>query len=100
LKIALLARIPQSAPSGKNRSSVIVVIRRPLRHRIGIFPAYTNPARFIGMAQSGNTLMHTELAEYGRVRFHIDPNALYDRQLVFDYGIDPDLATPRGRYEA
>ena len=38
--------------------------------------------------------------EYGPVRFHSDPNALYDRHLLFDYAIDPDLATPRERYEA
>jgi glycogen phosphorylase len=44
--------------------------------------------------------MHPDLAEYGPVRFRGDPNALYDRHLVFDYAIDPDLATPRERYEA
>ena len=44
--------------------------------------------------------MHPDLAEYGPVSFHGDPNALYDRHLVFDYAIDPDLATPRERYEA
>jgi starch phosphorylase len=44
--------------------------------------------------------MHPDLAEYGPVRFHSDPNSLYDRHLVFDYAIDPDLATPRERYEA
>ena len=44
--------------------------------------------------------MHPDLAEYGPVRFHSDPNALYDRHLLFDYAIDPDLATPRERYEA
>jgi starch phosphorylase len=44
--------------------------------------------------------MHPDLAEYGDVQFHGDPNALYDRHLVFDYAIDPDLATPRERYEA
>ena len=44
--------------------------------------------------------MHPDLLEYGPVRFHGDPNALYDRHLVFDYAIDPDLATPRERYEA
>ena len=44
--------------------------------------------------------MHPDLAEYGPVHFHGDPNALYDRHLVFDYAIDPDLATPRERYEA
>src|SRR5262249_61594015 len=44
--------------------------------------------------------MHPDLVEYGPVRFHSDPNALYDRHLVFDYAIDPDLATPRERYEA
>jgi starch phosphorylase len=44
--------------------------------------------------------MHPDLAEYGPVRFHSDPNALYDRHLVFDYAIDPDLASPRERYEA
>jgi starch phosphorylase len=44
--------------------------------------------------------MHPDLAEYGDVQFHGDPNALYDRHLVFDYAIDPDLATHRERYEA
>ena len=44
--------------------------------------------------------MHPDLAEYGPVRFHSDPNALYDRHLLFDYAIDPELATPRERYEA
>ena len=44
--------------------------------------------------------MHADLMEYGPVRFHSDPNSLYDRHLVFDYAIDPDLATPRERYEA
>src|SRR5271165_338672 len=44
--------------------------------------------------------MHPDLAEYGPVQFHGDPNALYDRHLLFDYAIDPDLATPRERYEA
>lgn len=44
--------------------------------------------------------MHPDLVEYGPVRFSGDPNALYDRHLVFDYAIDPDLATPRERYEA
>jgi glycogen phosphorylase len=44
--------------------------------------------------------MHPDLAEYGPVRFHSDPNALYERHLLFDYAIDPDLATPRERYEA
>jgi starch phosphorylase len=44
--------------------------------------------------------MHPDLAEYGPVRFHSDPNALYERHLVFDYAIDPDFATPRERYEA
>jgi starch phosphorylase len=44
--------------------------------------------------------MHPDLAEYGPIHFQGDPNALYDRHLVFDYAIDPDLATPRERYEA
>jgi len=44
--------------------------------------------------------MHPDLAEYGPVSFHGDPNALYDRHLVFDYAIDPEFATPRERYEA
>ena len=44
--------------------------------------------------------MHPDLVEYGPVRFHGDPNALYDRHLVFDHAIDPDLATHRERYEA
>ncbi len=44
--------------------------------------------------------MHPDLMEYGPVRFHSEPNALYDRHLLFDYAIDPDLATTRERYEA
>src|SRR3974377_2272910 len=44
--------------------------------------------------------MHPDLAEYGPVSGLGDPNALYERPLVFDYAIDPDLATPRERYEA
>jgi glycogen phosphorylase len=52
------------------------------------------------MVQVHNVGMHPDLAEYGPVQFHGDPNALYDRHLVFDYAIDPDLATPRERYEA
>src|SRR5262252_7403128 len=44
--------------------------------------------------------MHPDLVEYGPIRFHGDPNSLYDRHLVFDYAIDPDLASPRERYEA
>src|SRR5215468_4317152 len=44
--------------------------------------------------------MHPDLIEYGPVRFHSDPNALYDRHLVFDYAIDPERATARERYEA
>ena len=44
--------------------------------------------------------MHPDLVEYGDVQFHGDPNALYDRHLVFDYAIDPDLASDRERYEA
>ena len=44
--------------------------------------------------------MHPDLADYGPIRFQGDPNALYDRHLVFDYAIDPDLASPRERYEA
>lgn len=44
--------------------------------------------------------MHPDLARYGPVRFHSDPNALYERHLLFDYAIDPELATPRERYEA
>jgi starch phosphorylase len=44
--------------------------------------------------------MHPDLEDYGPIRFHSDPNALYERHLIFDYAIDPDLATPRERYEA
>ena len=44
--------------------------------------------------------MHPKLAEYEGARFQGDPNALYDGHLMFDYAIDPDLATPRERYEA
>jgi glycogen phosphorylase len=52
------------------------------------------------MEHRSNTKMHPDLAEYGPVRFHSDPNALYERHLLFDYAIDPDLASPRERYEA
>ena len=52
------------------------------------------------MPARSKTYMHPDLAEYGPVSFHGDPNALYDRHLLFDYAIDPDLATPRERYEA
>ena len=45
--------------------------------------------------------MHPDLVEeYGPIRFHGDPNALYDRHLMFDNAIDPDVATLRERYEA
>src|SRR5580693_4200770 len=51
-------------------------------------------------AKGDPKFMHPDLVEYGPVRFHSDPNALYERHLVFDYAIDPDMATPRERYEA
>ena len=41
--------------------------------------------------------MHPNLAEYGPVRFHGDPNALYDRHLVFEYAIDPGLGDTEGK---
>ena len=44
--------------------------------------------------------MHPELSKFNDVRFHGDPDSLYDRHLVFDYAIDPALASPRERYEA
>jgi len=44
--------------------------------------------------------MHPKLAEPQNVLFQSDPNALYDNHLMFDYAIDPDLATRRERYEA
>ena len=44
--------------------------------------------------------MHPNPAERLDVAFQSDPNALYDGHLMFDYAIDPDLATPRERYEA
>jgi starch phosphorylase len=45
--------------------------------------------------------MHPDLVEeYGPIRFQGDPNALYDRHLIFDNAIDPDVATLRDRYEA
>jgi glycogen phosphorylase len=45
--------------------------------------------------------MHPDLVhKYGPIRFHGDPNALYNRHLMFDNSIDPDVATPRDRYEA
>jgi starch phosphorylase len=49
---------------------------------------------------TGGFTLHPDLADYGPVLFHSDPNALYDRHLLFDYAIDPDLASPRERYEA
>ncbi len=58
-----------------------------------------NPSYTLQRLQEENP-MHPDLAEYGPVRFHSDPNALYDRHLLFDYAIDPDLATARERYEA
>lgn len=44
--------------------------------------------------------MHPDLVDYGPVSFHGDPNALYDRHLVFDDAIDPANATPHEWYEA
>lgn len=44
--------------------------------------------------------MHPDLAEDGLVSVPGDPNALYGRHLVFDYAIDPGMATPRERFEA
>jgi starch phosphorylase len=45
--------------------------------------------------------MHPDVVnKYGPIRFQGDPNALYDRHLIFDNSIDPDFATPRDRYEA
>jgi starch phosphorylase len=44
--------------------------------------------------------MHPELRRNESIRFQGDANALYDRHLVFDYAIDPELASPRERYEA
>jgi len=38
--------------------------------------------------------------ECGRVQFSGDPNASYDRHLLFDYVVDPARATPRERFEA
>ncbi|MGA2186163.1 MAG: glycogen/starch/alpha-glucan phosphorylase [Bryobacteraceae bacterium] len=45
--------------------------------------------------------MHPDvLHEFGPIRFHGDPNALYDRHLMFDNAIDPAIANPRDRFEA
>src|SRR5215475_1454603 len=44
--------------------------------------------------------MNFDVRKYDNVRFEGDTDALYDRHLVFDYAIDPELATPRERYEA
>jgi glycogen phosphorylase len=67
---------------------------------LSFFRLIMMPLRIDKTIKRSNTCMHPDLAEYGPVRFHSDPNALYDRHLVFDYAIDPDLATPRERYEA
>jgi glucan phosphorylase len=50
--------------------------------------------------QGAGNPTHPDPAEYGPARFHSDSNALYERHLLFDYAIDPDLATPRERYQA
>jgi hypothetical protein len=44
--------------------------------------------------------MHSNLHKFGDIRFQGDTNALYDRHLVFDYAIDPQLASAREQYEA
>jgi starch phosphorylase len=45
--------------------------------------------------------MHPDLVQkIGPIRFHGDPNALYNRHLTFDNAIDPAVATLRDRYEA
>ena len=41
-----------------------------------------------------------EQYECGPVRFSGDPNASYDRHLVFDHVVKPEDATPRERFEA
>jgi glycogen phosphorylase len=41
-----------------------------------------------------------ERYECGPVQFSGDPNASYDRHLVFDHVVKPDDATPRERFEA
>lgn len=38
--------------------------------------------------------------ECGPVRFSGDENASYERHLVFDHAIEPELATDRERFEA
>jgi glycogen phosphorylase len=38
--------------------------------------------------------------ECGDIKFHDDPNSLYDRHLVFDHVVDPKKATMRERFEA
>src|SRR5258708_15475595 len=58
------------------------------------------PLRIRTGVEKGAGPMHPDLLEFGPIRFHSDPNALYDRHLVFDYAIDPALATARERYEA
>jgi len=45
--------------------------------------------------------MHPDvLHKFGPIRFHGDPNALYDRHLMFDNAIDPAIASARDRFEA
>jgi starch phosphorylase len=38
--------------------------------------------------------------ECGPIKFHGDPNSLYERHLVLDHVVDVKRATPRERYEA
>jgi starch phosphorylase len=44
--------------------------------------------------------MHSDLHKFGDIRFQGDTDALYDRHLLFDYAIDPQLASAREQYEA
>jgi len=45
--------------------------------------------------------MHPDVVhKFGPIRFHGDPNALFNRHLMFDNAIDPDFASLRDRYEA
>src|SRR5947209_18192854 len=41
-----------------------------------------------------------EQYECGPVKFHGDPNSLYDRHLVFDHAVEKERSTPRERFEA
>src|SRR5271165_3364697 len=52
--------------------------------------------------RAGPTLSQELLKQYecGPVQFSGDPNASYDRHLVFDHVVEPDDATARQRFDA